>query len=71
MSVDFIVSFFSKFFVWFVAVISLCAVSLLANLFLTYLACNQAAKKAVSFNGNRKHERLHLFNDDDDDEDAL
>lgn len=62
---------FSKFFVWFVAVISLCAVSLLANLFLIYLACNQATKKAVSFNGNRKHERLHLFNDDDDDEDAL
>lgn len=71
MSVDFVVSFFSKFFVWFVAVISLCAISLLANLFLIYLACNQAAKKAVSFNGNRKHERLHLFNDDDDDEDAL
>jgi len=59
---------FSKLFVWFVAVISLCGISLLANLFLIYLACNQATRRAVWT--YRRGEQELLFSGDDDD-DAL
>jgi len=59
---------FSKLFVWFVAVISLCGISLLANLFLIYLACNQATRRAVW--KYRRGEQELLFSGDDDD-DAL
>ena len=54
---------FSKLFVWFIAVISLCGISLLANLILTYLACNQASRSAVWT--RRMGERQLLFSDDD------
>ena len=60
---------FSKLFVWFVAVISLCGISLLANLFLIYLACNQATRRAVWT--YRRGEQELLFSADDDDDDAL
>ena len=55
----------SKLFVWFVAVISLCAVSLLANLFLIYLACNQATRSALW--SKRVGERELLFGAYEDD----
>ena len=55
--------FFSKLFVWFIAVISLCGISLLANLILIYLACNQASRSAVWT--SRMGERQLLFSDDD------
>ena len=55
--------FFSKMFVWFIAVISLCGISLLANLILIYLACNQASRSAVWT--RRMGERQLLFSDDD------
>lgn len=54
---------FSKLFVWFIAVISLCGISLLANLILIYLACNQASRSAVWT--HRMGERQLLFSDDD------
>ena len=56
-------SFFSKLFVWFIAVISLCGISLLANLILIYLACNQASRSAIW--NSRMGERQLLFSDDD------
>ena len=61
----------SKLFVWFVAVISLCGISLLANLFLIYLACNQATRRAVWTYRKGEQELLFSGDDDDDDDDAL
>ena len=57
---------FSKLFVWFVAVISLCGISILGNLVLIYLACNQATRRAVW--AYRKGEQELLFSGDDDDD---
>lgn len=59
---------FSKLFVWFVAVISLCGISFLANLFLIYLACNQATRSAY-WTRRIGDERRLLFHGDDDDND--
>lgn len=57
--------FFSKLFVWFVAVISLFALSLLANLFLIYLACNQATRRTLWT--KQSGETRLLFSADEDD----
>jgi len=59
---------FSKLFVWFVAVISLFGISLLANLFLIYLACNQATRSAY-WTRRIGDERQLLFHGDDNDND--
>ena len=61
-----VIFFFSKLFVWFVAVISLCGISVLANLFLIYLACNQATRSAY-WTRRIGDERQLLFHGDDDD----
>ncbi|XP_068721629.1 N-acetylglucosamine-1-phosphodiester alpha-N-acetylglucosaminidase-like [Montipora capricornis] len=61
---------FSKLFVWFVAVISLCGISFLANLFLIYLACNRASTGGL-WKRRYEDERQLLFHTDDDEENAL
>ena len=63
-----LIFFFSKLFVWFVAVISLFGISLLANLFLIYLACNQATRSAY-WTRRIGDERQLLFHGDDNDND--
>ena len=55
-------------FAWFVAAVSLGAISLLGNIFLIYLVCNHTTRKAVW--AHRRGEQEHLFSGDDD-EDAL
>ena len=53
---------------WFVAVISLCAISVLANFFLVYLACNKATQRRFRIRQEREEKLLFSADDGDDDE---
>ena len=57
---------FRQLFVWFIGAISLCGVSLLANMVLIFLQCNRATRPGRSTQRPRLEETAFLFSPEEE-----